>query len=645
MNKLICCLALLGASAAHAVTVLNGGALIQHKANYFDLAGKQLRFTPRQRLAEYAVSVSGASRKPPSGRALAKADGFDPAGQSWRVRLAFQFPFAGQRWNELYINLNGNITFGSPETTLYPQRRTWSDGTMRSFAASADIAALEQRQFMIAPLWSMYSAEQTNVSIHSTGKSFSVTWSALRHQAINEGYDPLGRNTFHLRLTPDGAIEFAYATVAERDGVTGIFPGPPPATKPLDTDGEATLHDLGSLLRIRTRRREAIVYTDAEGFALRPNGETICFLLRNGDQNGPMDCPVSSAAVVRDDATEFYLPKLGLTAPASFRWKAGENRSRTVSLKAPREYGVDLSSARGVLTGNVYEVFHYPHLNKSRFPAFKHIYRMKPGNADLGVILTDFRIDDIHNHGGSNRSQDGPLSAMQLFGSDRLLSATGPVFIGPRFSETRQDSERTYRNYAFGIGWMAHEIVHGWSAYVRWSPEDPWALLDATRTHWSDLMHTPVTATVAHLFTDKPYVEHSVMGGMAVVKNPDGSMSGAKSPLMVASGLSPYDLYLMGLLEPEEVPPTFFISQTKMGPNGEHTGGTDVPVRITDLIKYNGPRRASGRADYKLGIYLLHEDGRQPDPVKLAQARDMEAMLIRYFDVATDGRMKVLAAE
>ena len=483
-----------------------------------------------------------------------------------------------------------------------------------------------------------------------------VTWDALRFQDINEGYDPLGSNRFQVRLTRDGAIEFAYGDVAERDGVVGVFPGPPKKGRTIDTGG---VDDLGSLLRFRmqasTGSPRAVVYTESEGYVIVLNPDdtaqepnTFCFLLKDGRQDAPQDCPVSISARTRDRTVEFYLPKLALAYTNAFQWKLesapNTATARTAQLRQPHRYGVDLSSGPGTLGGNIYEVFQYPSVPKSRFPAFKYIHRTHPGNAELGVILTDFRIDDIHNHGASNHvQQDSPLSPMELFGSEKLHSATGPVYIGPRFSEIRRDKNRSYRNYAFAVGWLAHELVHGWSAYVKWSPEDPAALLDDTRGHWAELMHAPVFAPVAHLFTDRPYEEHSVMGGMAVVKNPDGSMSGAKAPWLVATGLSPFDLYLMGLAEPEEVPDTFVISRPTRQAKGEHTGGTDVPVRIIDIIRYNGARKGPVARDVRLTIYLLHEDGREPNAEKLAAARGMESMLIRYFDAATKGRMKIVA--
>ena len=380
---------------------------------------------------------------------------------------------------------------------------------MRSVAAWADTGTLKGR-YMIAPLWAMYSADDTRVHVKSSPKELIVIWDALRFQSINEGYDPLGRNRFQVRLTPDGAIEFAYGDVAERDGVVGVFPGVPLKGRTLDAGG---VDDLGGLLRFRMNASSgnprAVVFTESEGYVITLNN-AFCFLLKDGRQDAPQDCPVNITARAHDGMAEFYLPKLAIAYTNTFHWKLegkpNTATSQRVNLSQPHRYGVDLSSARGTVGGNIYEVFQYPSVPKSRFPAFKYIHRTHPGNAELGVILTDFRIDDIHNHGGSNHvPQDSPLSAMELFGSNKLYSATGPVYIGPRFSEIRRDNDRAYRNYAFAIGWLAHELAHGWSAYVKWTPEDPAALLDDTRTHWTGMMHTPVFAPVAQLFTDRPY--------------------------------------------------------------------------------------------------------------------------------------------
>lgn len=63
-----------------------------------------------------------------------------------------------------------------------------------------------------------------------------------------------------------------------------------------------------------------------------------------------------------------------------------------------------------------------------------------------------------------------------------------------------------------------------------------------------------------------------------------------------------------------------------------------------DIVEVNGPQNPpDGKAqhDFRFQIYRLHEDGREPDPRKLAQARAIETMVLKFFDTATGGRMKV----
>ncbi len=67
-------------------------------------------------------------------------------------------------------------------------------------------------------------------------------------------------------------------------------------------------------------------------------------------------------------------------------------------------------------------------------------------------------------------------------------------------------------------------------------------------------------------------------------------------------------------------------------------------MTIADIIAVNGPPAASGKHSYRLEIYLLHEDGRVPGPVTLAQVRGIQAAVMQYFAVATNGRMTFVPA-
>jgi len=158
------------------------------------------------------------------------------------------------------------------------------------------------------------------------------------------------------------------------------------------------------------------------------------------------------------------------------------------------------------------------------------------------------------------------------------------------------------------------------------------------------MLATPVATPVWSYFADSPYPEQSIMGGMAVEKLPDGTAHSVLAPAGAPSGYCPLDLYSMGLIGPEEVPDTFFISDSVPDGKGGFKGGDAVPVTIAGIIAVNGPRVPSARDSqhrFKFEIYLLYEDGREPDPEKLAQARGIQAAVIQYFKLATKGRMTV----
>lgn len=663
----------------YAVTPLPAGALLRNKANFFDLAHRWVRFAPSPD-GSYNVTVRPSPKLVPRGIAIGKPS--PEYGYAWRFRLPFRFPFAGQRWGQIDVNLNGNITFEGPETTTYPARATWSEGSMRSLAALIDTRAIDGRQRTIAPFWGLNSAEKTRIFTRSSSREFVVTWDAVRYQSLNEGYEPLGRSEYQVRLAPDGSIDFRYGAVSEKDGVVGVFPGRARVAKPLDsidlpaTDTRipdirrVTVGDLGSTLhfafavaRLPAGRvsYRTIAYSEGEGYVLildvdshGATSRTSCFLVGEDGASSPTDCSVTTLALKGDKSVHMYLPKIGLKNPSNFQWKAealfwpnegsdpvhlSTGSSRQVSLR-PMPSRDDLSKQPRARAGSIYEVFHYPFVPKARHTALKDIYKRTPAGAELVIVLTDFRIDDIHNHGPSNRvDEDQPLSAKELFGSSAVQSVAGPIYLGPRFRETMRDEIRTYKNYAFAVGWMAHELIHRWGARLRWKAENPMALLDPScYCHWNPLLNTPAVTPVSQLFTDKPYPEESVMGGMTVEKQPDGSQAGRTAPWGAATGLSALDLYVMGLIGPDEVPETFLVVGATAG-----KGGESMPVRIADIIAANGPPK-EGQREFKLGIYLLHEDGREPHPERLAQARGIEAALIEYFSVATGGRMKIKTA-
>lgn len=142
--------------------------------------------------------------------------------------------------------------------------------------------------------------------------------------------------------------------------------------------------------------------------------------------------------------------------------------------------------------------------------------------------------------------------------------------------------------YVFG-----QEFMHRWGSFVNIEKDglEADALLGRDTAHWSYYLHTP----------------NSPMEGNAWVDNGDGTWTTSKS---AASTYSDLDLYLMGLVGPDEVGPQTFLQVDEeaavlAGVNPATTpvylgGGADVtlpatPITFTldDIIAAEGPREPS----------------------------------------------------
>jgi hypothetical protein len=642
-------------SSAFAVTPVKADPFIQFKANPFDLSHKRLLFTPDS-AGGYSVQVS--KSPPPFQRgefAGAPPGSRGPRGNA-RLDLAFPFPFGNKKWTELYFNYGGNITFGASGNDLFPELDTWPSGTMRWVAGEFDAMSLAGRALMIAPLWNEYAMETSKIYVNSSAREFIATWDVMRNIEPNVGYSPLGRNFFQVRLTPDRVIEIRYGAVAERDGIAGVFSGQP-QRKVLDSAANSVLEDVGTAFHIALKLPEPL-----------PQKSPREILVGGGLSNGTAQCQadirVNAAGrstfssctgyvVAVGSSVDIYISKLNAGIGDKFGWAAGATAegiaSRIVHLDNPGRPDTDLSTAHGVAAGNIYEVFHYPAVSKQHVTVYKELYRHVPAEDDLAIVMTDFRIDDLFNHGGGVGPLNVPIQGIGVvgvrprdgkreFGSAKLQMAVGPVYLGPRFQENPNDGKITYHNYAFAVGWMAHELGHRWSGFL--APD----MVHDGLSHWNDFLHAPVVEPVWRLFSDTLYPEASNMGGYLYEPRADGAFI-RRPDWVPAMGLSALDLYVMGLIPPEEVPDTFLLTNTKETAPDVFTG-EKVPIRIADIVKASGPRTppaASSPREFKLGMYLLY-DGRKPRPEKVAQLQAIEKMLSRYFTVATGGRMKLSPA-
>jgi hypothetical protein len=659
------------APRAPAVVPIAADPLIQ-PAHYFDLGGKALRFRPVR--SGYEVSVAKAGKPGPPGERLGYADYQFLRSWGYRKTLPFPFPFGGQVWHEVFVNGAGNLTFGKAEAELFPERDTWPDGTMQTVGGAINARAAAGREKIICALWADYDPheDKTNIYVRQSAKEFVVTWKAQRVYWFGEGYQPLGPNTFEARLTPDGSIALTYYEVSEKDGIVGVFPGGffgrPLAS--LD-DGATEASVAGSTLRFSFAAGKPLAAGENRRYSIALNqGLTTCEIGVETKDSVPyfaQQCRGYPGYRMAEGRVELYVTTFDLwnVLRPGVRWLADVN-GKSMELE-PFPYSGDaaaqpyrLSALHGYREGNICEVFHYPHVSKQPFPLIRYIYSRVPAEDDFAAILTDFRIDDLYNAQGT-RTGFAPAvqgigeepkqsyDASEAAGSTKLQAVTGPVYLGPRFAEFLEDGGRHYKNYAHAVGWMAHEFGHRWGMSLRFRNPvtDKVEDLADTSGHWSDFLNTPSMISVWKMFCDKPYVEKSQMEGFVYTDKGGGLFVREVPSWNIASGFSPLDLYVMGLIGPQDVPDTFLIAHAG-SKYGLELHGERVPVRIRDVIAAEGPRlpgTGDSQKRFRVGLYLLHEGSRPPDPEKLKQAEGIEQSLLEYYRVATAGRLEMTATQ
>lgn len=660
-------------------------------AQYFDLAGKTLRFTPSSH--GYLISTSKAHPLGDLGPQLKHPDFPSRRSFSWRIPLPFEFPFAGELRNELFVNSAGNLTFGRPEARLYPERDTWAGGTMQSVAGSLNDRSAAGQEKMICALWGLYSPDEAKSRIYvlRTATEFVVTWQVERYIWFGEGYTPLGPNVFQARLTPEGIIEFTYEKVSEKDGIVGLFTGAPEVAefatlRPGEIEApdarlqidSVTAALTGSTLRFSFHMKSPILRDVPQGTlwyrVFLDRGSHSCEIgfsvSRTSQPYLLRECIGVPGFRVEDNQLDLYISTFepasalgpGTRWTSDILWARGKNDSLRYAagsdlLRMPLQNAKPLRLT-GYREGNIFEVFHYPQINKSVLPDLRYIYQRFAPQDDMAVLLTDFRIDDLHNHQGSTGGGYkvpiqgiGPGLAREygdgkLMGSSKLQVATGPIFLGPRFEESLDDGDKHYHNYANAVGWMAHELTHRWGMDLSFRNPATGRVENLGNGHWSDFLNTPSTVSVWRIFSDKPYTEKSQMEGFVYEELPRGLFRRMPNPWNLPTGFSALDLYAMGLIGPDEVPDTFLISKPELVAASTYRG-IKTPVRIQDVIAANGERHPSVAESQKrfiIGMYLLHL-GRTANADKLRQAEGIEKMLIEYFHAATGGRMQLIPAK
>jgi hypothetical protein len=121
---------------------------------------------------------------------------------SFDLPLGFSFPFQGAEWTNVFVNGNGNLTFGAPSADFSESIGEFLAGPPR-----------------IAPLWDDLSPQAgVVVATHEPG---AVT---IHYLSVPEFFSDRANN-FSVRLDAGGGITVSYSGILAPDSLVGITQG------------------------------------------------------------------------------------------------------------------------------------------------------------------------------------------------------------------------------------------------------------------------------------------------------------------------------------------------------------------------------------------------------------------------------------
>ncbi len=121
---------------------------------------------------------------------------------STAIPLGFAFPFQGSNWTSLFVNGNGNFTFGAPSTDFSETVAEFLGGPPR-----------------VAPLWD--DLNPTGGLVVATPEPDALT---IHFLSVPEflGTTP---NNFSVRFQDDGTVKVTYNGIFVQDGLVGVTEG------------------------------------------------------------------------------------------------------------------------------------------------------------------------------------------------------------------------------------------------------------------------------------------------------------------------------------------------------------------------------------------------------------------------------------
>ena len=194
-------------AVGHIAVVEDAGDIVSRR-NPFNLDQRTVTFLPSSPAASrYRYEIGAASYDAEAafgGRQLAGLDDDDAR----LIELPFAFPFFGASYHSVYVNSDGNLTFNEPDVST----------------SARSLGRVTSGPPRIAPLFRDLDPSRPAAGVHVLVEPGRVVVSWVSVPEFSE-FGGAPRQTFQVRLYPDGRIQFAYSGVSSRTAIVGIAPG------------------------------------------------------------------------------------------------------------------------------------------------------------------------------------------------------------------------------------------------------------------------------------------------------------------------------------------------------------------------------------------------------------------------------------
>lgn len=264
---------------------------------------------------------------------------------------------------------------------------------------------------------------------------------------------------------------------------------------------------------------------------------------------------------------------------------------------------------------------------------------------DFLVLYTDFRLDRQEAGAQSSGAIGNLVSGVtpsfnnpaDFCSAGQLQCVQAASFINtPIASPAGADLSGPFTNYARQITLVAHELGHRWLSLQQATlAGNPLAIGDSA-PHRLFGLHAPAVFSTPN--------DVSYMAGSFWQVNGNGTYTNLTPAFFTNAGYSALDLYAMGLVPPEAVPPQFVLQNlTQIGTDPLGHGiftATRVNFTINDVIAANGPRTpafAQSQRIFNVGLVGIVPNGSTPSATLQQRLREIRAAFTAKWTAATGG--------